>query len=339
MPNVNGGVGLIRQEKSFVTIVMYHYVRHLETSSYPNLKALRLSQFREQLEYIGRYYTVVTMEEVILASKGQMRLPTNALLLTFDDGYRDHFENVFPLLKSKGYQGSFFAPAKAIVEREILDVNKLHFILASTVNPSSLIEVLYEELDRGRREYGLLSNQEYWHTYGKPGKYDTAEVMFVKRMLQSALPEKLRSAVVDSLFSTLVTPDAQKFAEELYMSEDELKHLHNEGMYIGSHGYSHQRFSFLSPDEQEFEVSASLEFLKNLGCNHNDWVMCYPYGSYDESIVSILSRKSCALGLTTNVGIADLTNENHLLLSRLDTNDLPKVSSAEANSWTKVVQS
>ena len=63
--------------------------------------------------------------------------------------------------------------------------------------------------------------------------------------------------------------------------------------------------------------------------------MCYPYGGYDESLLSILKERNCTVGLTIEVGIADLAKNDPLTLPRLDTNDLPKDSEAGANKWTR----
>ena len=114
-----------------LTVVMYHYVRPISRSRYPGIKGLELELFREQLGYIARHYTAVTMEAVVAAIRGEESLPSNAALLTFDDGYRDHHDFVLPLLVEKGLQGSFFVPAKPVVSKCVLDVNKVHFILAS----------------------------------------------------------------------------------------------------------------------------------------------------------------------------------------------------------------
>ena len=58
-------------------------------------------------------------------------MPEKALVLTFDDGYLDHYSFVLPILKAHQMQGSFFMPGKTFAEDTLLDVNKIHFILAS----------------------------------------------------------------------------------------------------------------------------------------------------------------------------------------------------------------
>jgi hypothetical protein len=77
-----------------------------------------------------------------------------------------------------------------------------------------------------------------------------------------------------------------------------------------------------------------MEFLKSLGCNIGDWVMCYPHGAYDDSAISILEKNNCAVGLSIDVGIANLDKNNPMSMPRLNTNDLPKDSGAKPNQWT-----
>ncbi|MFC3285518.1 polysaccharide deacetylase family protein [Litchfieldella rifensis] len=307
-----------------LTIVMYHYVRPLEASRYPRLKALELEHFRGQLDYIQRHYRVVSMEQVIAASRdARDALPAHPLLLTFDDGYRDHHDHVLPLLTQRGLQGSFFPPACAVLERRVLDVNKIHFILASVEDPGVLVDFIFSAMDEARVHYGLEPNHVYFSGLSSDSRYDDPPTTFVKRALQRELPEDFRQQLTERLFSQYVTSDEKAFAEELYMSEGQLRHLLEAGMFIGSHGDQHYWLNSLSPAHQIEEVERGLRFLEVLGACRDDWVMCYPYGGYDDSLLSILRARGCALGLTTEVALADLTANDPLILPRIDTNDLP----------------
>ena len=92
-----------------VTIVMYHYVRDLEHSRFPAIKGLSVERFCRQLDHIQARYTPIAADDLIEAvSPAKKELPTNPILLTFDDGYSDHFTNVFPMLDARGIQGCFF---------------------------------------------------------------------------------------------------------------------------------------------------------------------------------------------------------------------------------------
>jgi peptidoglycan/xylan/chitin deacetylase (PgdA/CDA1 family) len=321
-----------------VTIVMYHYVRDLARSRFPEIKGLDLALFREQLGYIRRHYAVVSAEDLLSAVARVGRdepwgLPENAALLTFDDGYTDHFRHVFPLLDEAGLPGCFFPPAQAIVERKLLDVNKLHFLLASQADAGGLLREVLRKVDAHREEMGIEPEDVLRARWAGPARYDSEEVAFLKRLLQTALPAALRSEIVAELFAAHVTADESAFAEELYMSLEELRCLARHGMYVGSHGYSHVRLGWLSPAEQAVEIERSLEFLASLGTDVGSWILCYPYGDADESLLALLRERRCAVGLTTRPGLAPADGEP-LLLPRLDTNDLPKRADAAPCDWT-----
>ena len=84
------------QEMSrLLTIVMYHYVRNLEHSRFPEIKGLTTDQFKEQIAYIKKYYNVIGGNDLLEAMSSGDDIPPKALLLTFDDGYSDHFTQVF----------------------------------------------------------------------------------------------------------------------------------------------------------------------------------------------------------------------------------------------------
>ncbi len=112
-------------------IAMYHYIRDLAYSRYPRIKALDLRLFQRQLDFFEQNFQPVTMEMVIEAVYGGGKLPERALLLTFDDGYMDHYTTALPLLQKYKMQGAFFVSGKTVAENVLLDVNKIHFILAS----------------------------------------------------------------------------------------------------------------------------------------------------------------------------------------------------------------
>lgn len=320
---------------SKVTIVMYHYVRDLKHSRYPEIKGLDIELFKGQIQFILKHYTVIRMEELVEAVLGAKNLPNDSLLLTFDDAYRDHFDFVFPLLDELGIQGSFFPPAKAIKEHQVLDVNKIHFVLASVEDKKRITSDIYSLMDKFREEYALKGDAYYDNKLkAEESRFDTKEVVFIKRMLQRELPEKLRNIIVSFLFDKYVSKDESSFSRELYMNIDQLKYMKRKGMYIGSHGYNHYWLNTLSKELQQKEVKLSMEFLKELGCDTENFTFCYPYGAYNESLLSVLKENGCGVAFTTQVGIADLIKDEVFALPRLDTNDLPKDNLARPNKWT-----
>lgn len=306
-----------------VRIIVYHYVRDLKNSRYPEIKGLDIRVFEQQLEYLLRHYTPVIMEDVIQAIDNGQDLPKNAFLLTFDDGYLDCFTNVFPVLNAKGVQGSFYPSGRAVQEHIILGVNKIHFILASVRDHKKLMNETLVQIDNLRGQFGLESREYYLQKYFHPTRYDGPETGFIKRVLQIGLLQQPGKMILDRLFSQYVDVDERVLARELYMSADQIRCMHKNGMHIGSHGYSHGWMNFMDKKDQELEIKASLDFLRASGINTDFWTMCYPFGGYDESLVEIIRDSGCRLALILDGKIADLSTHNRFELPRIDTNELP----------------
>lgn len=315
-----------------LTIVMYHYVRDFARTRYPRIKGLDVSGFRRQLDHLQTTHEIVRMEDVIDAADGRSELPPDAALLTFDDGYAEHFDVVFPILHDRGLQGSFFPPVAA-VDGTLLDVNRVHFILASADTPAELAAAIDADLEAAAADAAggghgadqLKTVAEYRAEWAHPNRFDDAETIYVKRMLQTALPPALREQIARRLFERFVTVDEAAFAAELYLSRDQARLMVSNGMHFGSHGVSHFWLDRVDADTQRAEIDGSLAFLGEIGMPTADhWVMCYPFGGWDEALVEILRERNCSIGLTTQVATAAIGVDDRLTLPRYDTNDFPQ---------------
>lgn len=312
---------------------MYHYVRDLKHSRYPDIKGLDISLFYDQITYLKKHYHFITMEMLIDSIENNSSLPDKSVLLTFDDAYSDHFKYVFPFLAKHKIQGSFFPPVKAITEHIVLDVNKIHFILASENDKSKIISEIKNELNKFRKDYKLESYSFYYDKLAQSNRFDSADVIFIKRLLQVELEESLRKIITNNLFEKIVGIDEDSFSRELYMDVEQIQCMNRNGMHIGSHGFDHYWLGSLTRENQKIEIEKSLVFLQQIGCNTKQWTMCYPYGNYNDSTIELLTEYDCKLALTTEVNIADLHKYNKYTLPRLDTNDIPKDREAVTNDW------
>jgi len=316
-----------------VTIIMYHYVRDLKHSRYPDIKGLDISLFYEQITYLKKHYHFITMEMLIDSIENNSSLPDKSVLLTFDDAYSDHFKYVFPFLDKHKIQGSFFPPVKAITEHTVLDVNKIHFILASENDKSKIISEIKNELNKFRKDYKLESYSFYYDKLAQSDRFDSADVIFIKRLLQVELEESVRKIITNNLFEKIVGIDEDSFSRELYMDVEQIQCMNRNGMHIGSHGYDHYWLGSLERQKQKIEIEKALYFLTFIGSDIKNWTMCFPYGNYNETTLELLKEYNCKLALTTEVNIAELQKHNKYTLPRLDTNDIPKVKEATTNDW------
>ncbi len=314
---------------------MYHYVRPLRGSRYPGIKGLELEHFEGQLAYIDRHYTPVTMEAVVASLRGETELPANAALLTFDDGYRDHYDHVLPRLAKRRWQGCFFVPASPVLASVMLAVNKLHFVLAVAPSAGGLVHETERLMDSARGELELPSSAELRAKLYSPTRFDSADVAYLKRLLQRVLPEGFRSSVLSTLFAQFVTEDERGFAEELYLSVDDLSEMLSAGMHVGGHGDRHRWLGSLSPAEQREELTASVGFLRSIGAAGEAFSFCYPYGDYNTVTLDLLAELGCSVAFTTRVDLATMGAVPRLGVPRLDTNDLPTTAGAAANEWAR----
>ncbi len=308
-----------------LTIITYHYVRPIKNSNFPRIKGLEFELFKNQINYLQKNYKIIEMESLIEFTKNKKPLPNNPCLLTFDDGYKDHYLYVFPELKKRGIQGSFFSVASTVLEKKILDVNKIHFILAKEPNTKSIIENIRKLINKYNKtqSHNLDSFDNYWKKYGIANKLDTKETVFVKRILQHGLPEMIRLELCNFLFERYVGKDQEIFAKELYMSNKEIKEMLKSNMYFGSHGHNHPWLNTLPKKLQLEEIEKGLNFLNKIGSSTNNWVMNYPYGAYNSDTLEILKQKGCCIGLTMRTAVAQLIEDNFLELPRFRTNDFP----------------
>ncbi len=305
-------------------ISMYHYTRDLKHSRYPDIKGLDIELFKRQLDFFKANFNVVSMEQVLDATEGG-NLPDNALLLTFDDGYIDNYTYAFPLLSEYGFQGSFFIPGKSFSTHNLLDVNKIHYILACADIEKLVVDVK-ERLDYYRgRDFDYPPNEELWNMYAIDDRFDGKETIFVKRILQTVLPEKLRSIIASDLFEKYVGISEETLAYELYMSPEQIRFMKNNGMHIGIHGYDHYWLGNLTETEMKADIDKALEIMDEF-IVRDRWVMNYPYGSYSDALISYIKTKGAKIGVTTDFGVADLSVQNPLKLQRLDCNDFPPKS-------------
>lgn len=317
-----------KEKMSRLHIIMYHYVRDLKNSRYPEIKGLDYELFKRQIAFLKDHFTIVTMEDVIDAwTSGHGTLPEHAALLTFDDGYIDNFTAVFPILHEYKIQGSFFIPGKTFTENVLLDVNKIHFTLASA-DSHLLVKDVFALLDRYRGEEPDLeipSNEELFEKYAVPSRFDTKETIFIKRILQTAVPERIRNQISSELFQKYVGLPEDRFARELYMNRDQIRCMKSEGMFIGLHGYDHYWLGNLAEEAMRADIDKALEVMDEF-IDRDGWVLNYPYGSHNPNVLQYIASKGCKAGMTTKVEVADTSLHGKYELPRLDCNDFPPKS-------------
>lgn len=94
-----------------VPILMYHYL----STPPSDADAIRLDlsvapdQFESDLAYLRQAgYETISFKQLSFALSQGAALPPKPIIISFDDGYRDQYENAFPILRKYGYTATFF---------------------------------------------------------------------------------------------------------------------------------------------------------------------------------------------------------------------------------------
>lgn len=85
-------------------ILMYHHV----SDTTPLSTSISVDDFRKHMAYIKAHHQVLPLPQVVTALQQKQKLPDKTLVITFDDGYRNIFENASPILEEFGFPYTIF---------------------------------------------------------------------------------------------------------------------------------------------------------------------------------------------------------------------------------------
>jgi peptidoglycan/xylan/chitin deacetylase (PgdA/CDA1 family) len=110
-------IGVVNGDDRTLRVLMYHKVNDVPN----NRMSMPVSLFDEQMAQLRELgYDVVGLDAVLDHYVERAPLPAGAVLITFDDGYRDNLENAAPILHRHGYPAVQFVPLAYIGDRQPL---------------------------------------------------------------------------------------------------------------------------------------------------------------------------------------------------------------------------
>jgi len=87
-----------------ISILMYHQVGEFRPMAAHRSTYCHVRRFRSQMAWLHRFrFTVLGMDEVLAALRGERPIPPRAVALTFDDGYENFYEHAYPVLRRYGF--------------------------------------------------------------------------------------------------------------------------------------------------------------------------------------------------------------------------------------------
>jgi len=244
-------------------VLNYHRIGNAEDDLLdPDIFSATAEQFNDQISYMKRRVSLVTLEEALTFIDGTSKDKARCcrVLITFDDGYLDNYEIAFPILRSHEAQGVFFLTTNMVGSCDVPWWDHIAYLVKTARKrrfqlryPSDLIVNLDEK--------GLTESLRtiLWH-YKLPGNSDPAR--FIRELEEESKGDK--------------PPRTQR----RFLNWDEAREMSRGGMTMGSHSHSHAMLSQLSTDQQREELTKSRAILKaQLGVETN--TLAYPVGIRD----------------------------------------------------------
>ena len=299
------------------SVVMYHYVRDTEGTQFPGLHVRSNFEFTRQLEHLSAHFDVIDINQL-----GEpLEAPTSKprALLTFDDGFKDHYTNVLSKLKRFSFTGAFYIPCTPLISPVILDVHKIQLLLGSQPFEDlflALVDLLGNRLVEDYAESDATEND--------PQRLDPQKIVLFKRLLQRDLPQPQRSEVLTLLFQRFFPGQEKGISEVLYLSLKELRELKKQGMHIGNHTMNHPWLGYVDPSEAISEISRCEDLLVAEGLMDESFkTIAFPFGNSSPHVIEYLETANYEFAFSTVVAEFESKIDHRLGVPRLDTNDLP----------------
>jgi peptidoglycan/xylan/chitin deacetylase (PgdA/CDA1 family) len=283
--------------------LMYHYV-HSENDDriFKNLKGLTTNEFKYQIEYMLKHFKPITHQDLLNFFNNKKPLPKKSFYLTFDDGFKQHYTNVLPILKEYGLTGSFFVPTIPLSD------NKIHFLEKQRVSQYCIVDTYEEFLELfyensknllDKKKLSLIepnqTNIKNSKDFLKECSYYTNEERFFRKIRNSILTKSEIENIINKIFESNFD---NTFINRYYMNINNLKEMHSKDMIIGGHSHTHPYLEYLNKIELEDEITTSFNFLRN-NINQTINSFSYPFGTYNQNVLDYVKSINLDYAFTT----------------------------------------
>lgn len=214
-------------------------------------------EFESRIKFISKYYSAISLQDFIDASR-QDALPPRPALMTFDDAYASVAVNAAPVLRHYKIPAVFFV-ASSLVGNEDLSVDNLICYVANTLGMKVVKSAALEAYDR--RELAC----------------ETLEQVFDNLLPEMSLKEIQR---FHEALATLARVRPRDLAREaqLCVNAEQLRALASDGFEIGNHTLSHVFCRSLTGTDLADEILGNKTKLESI-TGQTVRAFSVPYGS------------------------------------------------------------
>lgn len=262
-------------------VLVFHRVVPKITSDPLNMM-LSEKKFIRQLDALARKYPIISLSDAAhQAESGKVKAKCQ-VALTFDDGYRDNYEVVFPVLRKKGVPATFF------IATDYMDGSTplWDFFLISMLFHNKVNDIYIG--DSVVRKKVVESRMSF--------------IFRVFDQIKSLEPEKRRQ-IIDLLRIRVASGGSiSTCVADRCLTWDDARKMSLAGMEFGSHGLSHTSLARVTSQIAEKEITTSKDIIeRNIQkrCDH----FAFPFGSrrdYSDALVASVGKagyKTCLLNV------------------------------------------
>lgn len=297
-----------------LTVLAYHRICECDVAEFPYLVAnvsATPDMFRQQMQYVSDHFNVIDLETLRRHVTENAPLPERALLITFDDGYQDNFDNAAPILRE------FNLPAVIFI------------VSGRMTNPAPL---WWDEV-------ALYFHQTRLSTVDLPlvGTLDLTPIKPRERSLLTFLealklrPESEKAQIVRDLPDKLDVPPMNPDEHPLFMSWSEVRELAEWDIICQPHTETHPILTRITPEQAVIELMNARDAIES-EAGYPAYALAYPNGQpsdHSREIRQILRELDYDLAFTLSAGpmpYADIRQQPYqirrVFLSLNDTFDM-----------------
>lgn len=240
-----------------VLTLFYHRI-NVFANDYQQL-CVSPQNFKEQLQYLKDNYLLVRFEE------DWNQLNSDAVAITFDDGYLDNLQFALPILEEMQVPATIFVSTGTMNQAKELWWDELEYLLLNDNYTSS-----YFQLEDS--EFGYRWDTSTW-------AYRENCYRSIHHLMKNFVNPNKREEWMEQLWHWRgLERKARK--ENLTVSEDECRILARSKMIsIGAHTVNHPSLAVLNRADQEKEIASSIDRLSDI-LGEQIILFSYPFGSY-----------------------------------------------------------
>lgn len=265
-----------------ILVLTYHRVLP-EIRCNPLKTIVSLNIFTKQVDALRSKFPIISLSEAVKQMREGYAKNRIQAVLTFDDGYRDNYEAVFPILTKRGF------PAV--------------FSIATGYVGSGMPLWDWEIIIRMNTREDINEIKTPKNIFKRRANESQSSFTFrIFEEMKSADMETIQGVIAFLRKATAAKAGPYDFRDDGFMDWAQIRQMSQAGMEMGAHGTTHRSLSRMSLDEAVDEIKkGKLEVESNTGkpCLH----FAFPFGSqkdYNQELINNVKEagfQTCLLNI------------------------------------------